>query len=447
VKFAKFVLGTLKGIYDILATYFLAFILPFALAGFAFHLIFSGFADLLDYENVDAFWSAVAEWSPIGTVWLRIFLFLPLHVVLWRVTRKPREIVWPKLESIFDQLVAAFLWFTEKLPALRIFGEVLFSLVVTVLLVPFVLQPTLVPEVTEPRAWAERTANLLDGTATAEIANSVVGLYRKALVDPVVAEGVPKEDLDVFETSESDEASGPIAAPMPNGEQPLMDRWDPYIRKVSDGDASKFAYVKAFMWVESGGRQYAVSRTGCSGLMQFCVGTAKSPPFNRVFGTGTVYRCSCKNGACSIPRNVQKELESGDPEALEEHRDAFPCEMTDARFDPNKIIPAGGLYIDRLRKSYGGNIYLMYIGYNSGPRVADAVYEKLDENPDATLDQIDDHLADCLRPYFGQYADRRARGLVNTHLPKLANAYDKYYVPADESSKEMSMLSKPPIRR
>jgi hypothetical protein len=88
----------------------------------------------------------------------------------------------------------------------------------------------------------------------------------------------------------------------------------------------------------------------------------------------------------------------------------------------------------------------MYIGYNAGPRVADAVYEKVGEDPDATLDQIDDHLADCLRPYYGQYADTRARGLVRTHLPKLANAYDKYYVPRDKPPK-MSMLQRPPIRR
>ena len=37
------------------------------------------------------------------------------------------------------------------------------------------------------------------------------------------------------------------------------------------------AFIKAFMWVESGGRQFAVSSTGCAGLMQFCPGTARTP--------------------------------------------------------------------------------------------------------------------------------------------------------------------------
>ncbi len=429
-KFARFVVGTSKGIYDIFATYLLLVVLPFALAGFLYHIGFEFLASLLDFETSEAFWERVAAVSPISTVWLRIALFLPLHFITFRTLKRPIEAAWPKVEEAFDQLVSAFRWVTDQLPAVRVVGEWVFTLVVTALLIPFVAQPTLVPQTMAPSAWLERAANLLDGTATADLADSVVGLYRKIYADPIVAEGLAPQDQTVFDQVEEGEATGPIAPPMPNGKQPLMDRWDPYIDKVSGDDPAKFAYVKAFMWVESGGRQYAVSHTGCAGLMQFCTGTARTQPYRAVFGTGTVYRCDCSGGRCRMPREIQRDMESGDPLALERHKAAFPCEMTDARFDPTKIIKAGGLYVDSLRESLGGNIYLMYIGYNSGPSIAKKVYEKLGRNPDATIADIEVHLEEAMRPTYKSGSARRAKSLVRTHLPKIKKAYDGYYVPA-----------------
>ena len=430
-KFARFVVGTSKGIYDIVATYLLLVVVPFALAGFGFHLGFELLAGALDFDSVEALWERVAQWSPVGTVWLRIALFLPLHVLVYRTLRGPLARVWPHVEGAFDQLVAAFRWVTDQLPAVRVIGEWTFTLVVTALLVPFVVQPTLVPRMLAPMSWVERTANLLDGTATAEIADSVVGLYRKLYADPVVVEGLTPQQSEVFDQVEEGQSTGPIAPPMPSGKQPHMDRWDPYIEKVAEDDPVKFAYVKAFMWVESGGRQYAVSHTGCAGLMQFCVGTARTQPFRDVFGTGTVYKCDCSGGKCRMPREMQRDLESGDPEALKRHEKAFPCEMTDARFDPSRIIKAGGLYIDNLSSALGGNIYLMYIGYNSGPRVAKKVYEKLGRKSDATLADIELHLEEAMRPHYGSNSGRRARSLLRTHLPKIKNAYDKYYIASE----------------
>lgn len=428
MKLFRFFFRTLKGIYDILATYLLVFVVPFALAGFAFHLTFEATASFFGYASDADMWDAVAEWSPVSTIWLRIGLFLPLHIATWWLLRKPVARVWPYVEEAFDQLVLAFRWFTDRLPGLQAAGELAFTVVVTALLVPFVIQPTLVPELGDERAWFERTANLLDGTAVASLADSVVGMYRRIYVDPVVAEGVPASDLDVFQQADDGVASGPIVAPMPSGKQPLMDRWDPYIKDVAGDSPEQFAFIKAFMWVESGGRQYAVSHTGCAGLMQFCAPTARNKPFKKVFGTGQIYTCSCRDKRCRIPRDVQRDLESGDPAALERHKDQFPCEMTDARFNPKKIITAGGLYIDDLRGSFGDNIYLMYIGYNSGPRVAQAVYERLGRNPNATLSEIEIHLATAMEPYYGSSAQDRARSLVRTHLPKIRNAYDKYYI-------------------
>lgn len=429
-KFARFVLGTSKGIYDILATYLLLFVVPFAIAGFLYHIGFEFFAALLDFESSEDLWDSVATWSPVSTVWLRIALFLPLHVATFRVLREPIQQLWPRVEGAFDQLVLAFRWVTDQLPAVRVIGEWSFTLVVTALLIPFVVQPTLVPRMLTPMSWVERTANLVDGTATAEIADSVVGLYRKIYADPVVTEGLsPAQQQELVQQIQEGQSSGPVTPPMPSGKSPLMDRWDPYIQNVSEDDPAKFAYIKAFMYVESGGRQYAVSRTGCAGLMQFCVGTARTQPFKRVFGTGAVYKCDCSGDKCKFPPQMQADMESGDPAKLEKHRHAFPCEMTDGRFDPNKIIEAGGLYVDSLRSQFGGNIYLMYIGYNSGPRIAAKVYEKLGRDPNATLEQIGPHLEDALVNSGKSWATRgRARNLVRTHLPKLKRAYDKYYV-------------------
>ena len=44
--------------------------------------------------------------------------------------------------------------------------------------------------------------------------------------------------------------------------QPMIDRWDEMIWEVAGGDATRFTQIKAVMWVESAGRQFAVSRTG-----------------------------------------------------------------------------------------------------------------------------------------------------------------------------------------
>ena len=221
LKAAKFILRTLKGIYDILATYLLLFIIPFALAGFVFHLGFLALAEALGYASDAALWTAASSTLHVSSSVLRIVLFLPLHYAAFRLLRAPVTRIWPRVEAAFDQLIAAFHWFTERLPGLRVAGSITFTLVVTALLVPFVIQPTLVPEWDDERAWLERTANLLDGTAVATIADSVVGLYRRIYADPVVTEGLPPGELDVFDQTTDGVATGPIVSPRPTGAQPL----------------------------------------------------------------------------------------------------------------------------------------------------------------------------------------------------------------------------------
>lgn len=424
-KLSRFVLRTAKGIYDILATYLLIFIIPFAIAGFVLHLGFDTLGGWLGWGDAHALFHELESRSGIPSLYLRIAAALPAHVALFYVFRKPWERIQPQLERGFDYVVGGFRRATTSLPRVRAAGEIGFSLVVTLLLVPFVLQPTLVPEFFDGDAWVERAVNLADGTASATLADSVVGFYRRWYDDPIVPERLPESGLDrTFEDAPED--SGPVAAPAPNGTQPLMDRWDPYIAEATKDRPDLFPYVKAFMWVESGGRQYAVSHTGCAGLMQFCSGTARGERFRKIFGVGRIYVCACRHRKCSVPRDVQRELESGDPTAFERHQDSFPCEMTDGRFDPERAIAAGTRYVADLHDAFGGNIHLMYIGYNSGPAVARKVWKRTGENPDVGLAEIEVHLADAMRPHFKSASDRRAKSLVGTHLPKLSKAHGLY---------------------
>jgi hypothetical protein len=88
----------------------------------------------------------------------------------------------------------------------------------------------------------------------------------------------------------------------------------------------------------------------------------------------------------------------------------------------------------------------MYIGYNSGPAVANAVWREIDRNPDASLQEVEAHLTDALRPYYGASSGARARGLVRTHLPKIKRAQARYATQIDIAdggapSAPMSMLN------
>ena len=424
MKLVSVIFRTFKGIYDILATYLLAFILPFALAALGLHFVAGTVAAWLEYTSAADMWDAASRTTGVADAYLRLAAMLPAHVVLFFGLRRPRKWAQPYVERAFDSVVQVFLKVTRPFPGARAFGEFAFSLVVTLLLIPFVWQPTLVHD-TDARSWVERTANLLDGTASAELIDSVVGLYRQIYAEPVVAEGVTYEELEKV-LEQIDDNGEPTLPPLAGGKEPLMDRWDPYIVAVAGGELDQYAYIKAFMWVESAGRQFAVSHTGCAGLMQFCSGTAKSEPYREIFGRGQVYTCGCRTKDCRVPREVQKDLESVDPNAINRQKDRFPCEITDARFNPKKAIMAGGTYVSRLRQAYGGNIYLMYIGYNSGPAVANKVWRAVGRKPGATLQEIEFHLPAAMMPHYGAGSKRRAASLVKNHLPKLKKAFERY---------------------
>ena len=423
-----------KRVFDILSTYLLFWVLWFATVAAALHYgMIWGFAHL-GIEKPELLWQVSSQKWGISVDILRLAFFLSVQALLFVLLRRPFAWLQPYAEKIFEWFAHIFFTLSRERPVFRLVGEVAFSLVVSAMLVPFVLQPTLVRG-HNADAWLIRSANLLDGTASVTLVDSVIGFYHRLYASPVVNEGVsPREvdqAIDYLEAVEDNEermiAGTPNADPVmvieqraPSGNA-MMDRWDDEISRAVADQPELFSYLKAFMYVESAGRQYAVSRTGCSGLMQFCAGTARTEPYRSVFCRGQGYVCKC-DGQCRIPRDVQRSLESGNVDVVKGEASKFPCELTDARFDPDKAIKAGKLYIQRLHRKYDGNIYLMYIGYNSGPGVSNRIWGAVGQNGEASLEEIAAHLPSALQPYYGKGAERRARSLVRVHLPKIARA-------------------------
>jgi hypothetical protein len=415
----RVLLRIIKGMYDILATYLLAWVLFFALIAAGFYAVF---------EWLEAIAPSLEHRLDSPNV--RVVLFSALHGAVLYGLRRPLALLQRALESGFDVVAGAIGKITRHLPSVEGLIGGLFTLVVTATLIPFVIQPTLVSRF-DRASFVERAANLLDGTASVYVADSVVGFYRRLYAEPLTDQALTPDEVARAFTADPEPpfSPDPLIPPPPRGDQPMMDRWDPLLWKASEGDPRRFAHLKAFMWVESAGRQYAVSPTGCSGLMQFCAGTARSQPYRSVFGTGQVYACRCE-GPCRISQATQRRLEAGDVAQVDSRSTDFPCELTDARFNPARSIKAARLYIDRLDEAYGGNLYLMYIGYNSGPAVAQKVYDALGRDPAASLDTIERHLASAMRPYYGTASEARASSLVRVHLPKLEGAYRRYEVVA-----------------
>jgi hypothetical protein len=440
VRLIRLTLRLLKGIYDLLATYLLGWVLLFALLAWCFQLLLGGAVSLAgDFESTESFWLWVRRTLPVNVTLLRLIVFGVLHLIIfWALRRRIARLkAWAERGA--DKVIARYRrWSSSE----RAVASGFFSLLVTALLIPFVVQPTLVPLNLGAASWARRAANLADGSATAGLVESVIGLYRKVYAEPAVADrGVTPEEFDEsLRGIAQRELGGPGDPPPSRKPRPLMDRWDPLIWKVVGGNRRAFARVKAFMWVESGGQQFAVSSTGCSGLMQFCSRTARSGGFRRVFGLGQVYPCSCR-GRCGVSRKTRRELESGDPERIAAQRRGFPCDLSDARFDPRKSIKAGHLYVRRLAKLHGGNILVMYIGYNSGPAVAKRLWSALRRDANADLKSVARHLPGALAPYYGSSAGSRARSLVKVHLPKLARAYRLYHSATPPTSDQGSGLA------
>ena len=208
---------------------------------------------------------------------------------------------------------------------------------------------------------------------------------------------------------------------------PRMSRWRPLVRRIVGARHDDIALLMAMMFIESGGRQYAVSRSGCAGLMQFCDTTALRPPFDRIFDIDRLRPCACLRRRCYIRRPERRFLETTAAALHPIIAADFPCSLSDARFDPEAAIRAGWTYISDLARAFDRNIYLVYIGYNSGPPVAASLWRQLGSRRARRLEEIRRMLPRALTPSFGRrWARRRAKALLNVHLPKLARVYRAY---------------------
>ena len=380
----------------------------FALTGWALHLVGSGLASLAGYD-LARLWEGAGAFLGLDDAWLRLVVYAGLQLLtlshLWPWLHQGGKWLERRRQDV-ERRTASLTRGPRWVPVRR-GAQVLSTLAVTGLLVAFLVQPTLVPLRVDGSAFLHRAANLLDGRATAALFASAAGLWRVATAEPVPP--LAPVSRESFYTT--------LDAPV----VPLIDRWDGALWEATHGDRTHFAITKAILWVESGGRQYALSATGCAGLMQFCTTTAQR--FHGIFGMGQVRACGCRS--CTVPREIQIALETTDS-AVDEHASSFPCDLTDARFDGEKSIRAGTAFVKELSQDLGGNLLLIYVGYNSGPRVAQRLYKTLGSPRSVALEDLRPHLAKALAPYYGKRAAGRADGLLNTHLPKLQAAYDKW---------------------
>lgn len=419
-----------KGLYDIFATYLLITVVYIAFMSLGLHAVFELLANFLDYNNLDMMWAAVGDSMGIDPIGLRLVLFTFLQLAMLWLLATPLKLLSKTGEYVFDKLQVTYKKIIARVPSFKIFFGITFTCTITLLLLPFVVQPTLV---SREFTWSnniERLANLADGEATLALGESAIGFYRRFYAKPDVHKnkGIDERTFDEAGRADktNDEGIYESIRP-PSGTSPMMDRWDEIIWQAAKQDPKRFAQIKSFMRTESAGRQFAVSHTGCAGLMQFCSKTARNEPFVRIFGTGQVYKCGCSATRCAIPKSVRLDLERGDPQLLEKHKHIFPCEITDARFNASKAIHAGALYIAKLNAAFDGNMYLMYIGYNSGPSLARTLYKRLGSNSNATLQEIEVHLASVLSNTYKGRAPARARALIRNHLPKIQGTFQVYY--------------------
>lgn len=357
--------------------------------------------------DVDApsLWQRVAVLTGIREATVRLLVFAPLQVLvlglLWRPLRRLQALLARPVGAVGSRVA-------RRSRPVALVGETVLTLLVGLLLVPLVVQPTLVPLRSDRATWTDRAANLVDGTALSVGIDAGVRMYARWQALPVPG----MHSVRVADLSNR------------SLDGPLMARWDPILTAVTR-DREHFAQTKAFLWVESAGRQYAVSSTGCAGLMQFCVTTAQRRPFRQIFGVGGVAACDCGGRPCRVPGALRDALET-DSLALERAEGGFPCDPSDARFDGRKALEAGAAYTTELSEAFGGNLYLMYIGYNSGPAVAKRLWTRVGKDPNADLDDLRPHLAAVLSRWYGDAAPGRAQGLLDVHLPKLHRAYVHY---------------------
>lgn len=132
---------------------------------------------------------------------------------------------------------------------------------------------------------------------------------------------------------------------------------------------------------ESRGDPNAVSPTGAAGLTQFTSGTARTSPFDQIFGEVT---------ACCTAEEARTWLNTRASSDSCAHPDVRDCPVDDPRFDPAKSLEASAVYLGSLVKAYGGNIVLILTAYNAGPGISNECQTVVgqEEIIDCVLDEV-----------------------------------------------------------
>ncbi len=450
-------LAAFDGLYNQMLRHLIASLTAIAVFALMLHALTVVIGDVMGLEEAMSLWAHIA-WKMqappllvrllVSTLWQVLCLVIfrgPIHR-LAVVARSDLASKWPgfvPLESEQPEDASA---------RSTAYEGVGLHIALAVLAVPVLAQPTIVPLDMGPMSTIERVTNTLDGTAVLASRESFNGFYHRFLKPDRLTYALRGTTDDGFERTllmseredraiEAGDVLATLIAPDDQDDQPMMDRWDALIWEAAGNDPTRFAHIKAVMWVESAGRQFAVSRTGCMGLMQFCSGTARSAPFQTIFGRGEVFTCRCGRTSCRVERATQREMESGDASLIARHSGDYPCDVQDARFDGRKSIFAGARYLADLDEELGGNLALMYIGYNSGPHVARRAVQMLGGRTDASLNEIGTVLTAAMKPYHGSRSARRARGLLERHLPKLMRAFERYEADAYDTHDPMRAIA------
>lgn len=144
------------------------------------------------------------------------------------------------------------------------------------------------------------------------------------------ADGTPVFTPSSNGTSSSDLSKFPDGSKLTKAIPDSVRQWEPFIQKYSAKHGIDPNFVRAILWSESHGFPKRVSPCGAAGLMQFMLSTAKG------MHQGKDQFIGIKNG---IP--------------------------FDGRFDPEKAIDYGALYLKQKFKEFG-TFELAAAAYNAG---------------------------------------------------------------------------------
>jgi hypothetical protein len=159
-----------------------------------------------------------------------------------------------------------------------------------------------------------------------------------------------------------------------------------YLIKESLKENVDLYLVYSVLAQESVGNPFAVSKSGCVGLFQFCYDTAYSDEFKDIFKSGKRVKCLEEPSEC----------------------------VKDARMNPYQSIDAGVKYLKKLLKNYNGDLKLVLTAYNAGSAISNKCRDINDENK--KLDCI-------LESTYNYYSERENENIDPNNKKKEVKKY------------------------